>query len=330
MSNEFDKLLSGLILTAAEAKTLMLDIFGGKFTPGRIAALLTAYKIREVKACELIGFREALLSQALVPTIDGSDLMDVCGTGGDGKNTFNISTLTAFILAACGVKIAKHGNYSASSVCGSSNLLEAIGIKLKPDTDYLKRCLEHNICFLHAPQFHPALKNIAPIRKELGFRTIFNLLGPICNPLNPGYQYSGVSTVAIQNLYAEILRSLGKSYAVPFSFDGYDEISLTGKARVLSSAGDRQFCPEDLGLKTLDPQELFGGNDISASKEKFLKIISGQGNAAQNSVVLANAAFGLVLKNPKLKFEEAYQQASEALLSGKVFEVLKKVTEIGV
>jgi anthranilate phosphoribosyltransferase len=330
MSFEFNKLMEGHLLSSDEARDLMLEVLASRLSGSKVAAMLAALRLRDICAAELIGFRDALISQAVVPAIAGDDLMDVCGTGGDGKNTFNISTLSAFVLAACDIKIAKHGNYSASSVCGSSNLLEAIGVKLNPGTDYLKKCLEYNICFLHAPQFHPALKNLAPIRKELGFRTIFNILGPICNPLNPSFQYSGVSSVAIQNLYAEILVKLGKKYAVPYSFDGYDEISLTGKARVLSSSGDFQFSPGDFGLNTLAPSELSGGDNIDSSKEIFIRIISGKGSAAQNSVVSANAAFGIRLVNSQMKFEEAFVKAEEALLSGKAYKILRKITEIDV
>lgn len=320
------EIIAGKSLLREDAKNLMQEMTAGSLPSAQMAAVLTAYAVKSVTAEEMLGFREVLLDLAVKPAISHQGLLDVCGTGGDGKDTFNISTLSSFIIAACGQKVAKHGNYASSSHCGSSNVLEALGIKFTADANILNECLEKaGICFLHAPLFHSALKNIAAVRKELGFRTIFNLLGPLVNPLEPEFQFSGVANLSVLRLYEGILKSLGKNYAIAYSYDGYDEISLTGRFILKSSRGDKEYIPEELGLKSFKASDLSGGSDIKEATEIFKNILEGKGTDAQNNIVAVNAAFALNLCKPEKDFKKCFNLALDNIVSGKGVEVLSKV-----
>ena len=330
------KIIKQEVLSEAEASQLMSEIIEAKLAASQVAAILTSYQFRPVTAVELSGFRQAILANAVKPEIRFSKpLLDVCGTGGDGKDTFNVSTLTALLVASTGQAVAKHGNYASSSKCGSSNVLEAVGVKLSGDSQYLQSCLEQaGICFLHAPLFHPALKNVASVRKELGFRTIFNLLGPLVNPLNPEYQYTGVCNMEILKLYVKVLRAEGKKIAVNYSYDGYDEISLTGRFAVFTDKADAEYLPEELELPRAVAKDLKGGDSVEAAAEIFMEIAKGKGTDVQNAVVATNAAFALSLVNDsgnqKQVVQENYQRLIAQLKSGAIATLLERLAKISV
>lgn len=328
-----NEILEGLFadkpLNRKQASELMRSITEEKISEDEIKKILTYYSKRFVTADEILGFRETLLDLAIKPNIKGEDLLDVCGTGGDGKNTFNISTLTALVVAGTGQKVAKHGNYSFSSSCGSSNVLEAMGVRFSSDERFLNESLDKaGICFLHAPLFHPALKNVAKVRKELGIRTIFNLLGPLVNPLKPKYQLTGVSSLEIQELYSKVLKEAGVNFIAAYSYDGYDEISLTGKFRVATKEGTIDINPKDIELNCIKPEDIFGGEDVKSSTDIFSKVLNGEGTEAQNAVVLCNSAYALMLTDPKLNLRFAYEKASHSLLDGKAKSCLSSVISL--
>jgi anthranilate phosphoribosyltransferase len=277
----------------------------------------------------LQGFRDALLELCVSVDLGGHQAMDIVGTGGDGKNTFNISTLSCFIVAGTGQKCAKHGNYGASSVSGASNVMEQLGYKFKSENDKLKKEIEEaNICFLHAPLFHPALRTVGPIRKNLGMRTFFNMLGPMVNPANPKYQLVGVFNLEMARIYNYLLQQTGKSFTIIHSLDGYDEISLTNDTKVITNEGEKIMTPEQLGKRAVEPSDIYGGNSVEEAAKIFLKILKGEGSWAQNAVVLANAAMALHSTGNYKTYEEAYHAAVESLESGKANEGLKKLIEL--
>ena len=250
--------------------------------------------------------------------------MDIVGTGGDGKNTFNISTLACFIVAGTGQKVAKHGNYGASSISGASNVMEQLGYKFKNDNDRLKRELEEaNICFLHAPIFHPALKTVGPIRKNLGIRTFFNMLGPMVNPASPSFQLVGVYSLEMARIYNYLLQQTGKAFTIIHGLDGYDEISLTNDTKVITNEGERMMTPEQLGKRMVSATDIHGGNTVEEAAKIFLKILKGDGSWAQNAVVLANAAMALHCTGKYKSYDDAYQAAVESLESGRAGDVSK-------
>ncbi|WP_051203417.1 anthranilate phosphoribosyltransferase [Hugenholtzia roseola] len=311
-------------LSENQAYNLMQQISLGNFNEAQTAALITLLSHREVALEEIIGFRKALLELSLQTDLPQYESIDLCGTGGDGKNTFNISTLAAFVVAAAGYPVAKHGNYGVSSVSGSSNVLEYLGYQFSNDNSLLIRQLEeHNLCFLHAPLFHPALKNVATIRKQLGIKTIFNTLGPLVNPAQNAKQLVGVFHLKLARLYHYILQKEGKSYVVLHSLDGYDEISLTGKTHIFSSKGEKSFLPQNLELNQYLPAELFGGDTVAESAQIFVNILEGKATKAQREVVLANAAFAIQCFEEGQDFADSFQIAAQALDSKKAFSLLK-------
>lgn len=274
--------------------------------------------MRTITIDELQGFKDALLELALPLNLGNHDVMDIVGTGGDGKNTFNISTLSCFIVAGTGNKVAKHGNYGASSISGSSNVMEQLGYRFKTDRDILNRQLETaNICFLHAPMFHPALKAVGGIRKNLGVRTFFNMLGPMVNPASPSYQLVGVYNLEMARIYNYMLQQGDTAFTIIHSLDGYDEISLTGDTKVITNSGEQVMSAEALGKRTVLPSDIYGGNSTEEAAGIFKKIISGNGTWAQNAVVIANAAMALFCTGKYNNYEICYQLAVESLESGK-------------
>lgn len=282
--------------------------------------------MRSITIQELQGFKDALLELCLPIDLGGERLMDIVGTGGDGKNTFNISTLSSFIVAGTGNKVAKHGNYGASSISGSSNVMEELGYTFKTDSDSLKRELESaNICFLHAPLFHPALKAVKTIRKNLAVRTFFNMLGPLVNPALPAYQLVGVYNLEMARIYNYMLQDEKSSFTIIHSLDGYDEISLTGDTKVITRDGDTIYSAESLGKRTVSANDITGGNSVEEAATIFLKIIKGSGSWAQNAVVIANAAMGLHAIGKYNNYETCYQMAVESLESGKAYACLKRL-----
>ena len=282
--------------------------------------------MRNITVGELEGFRDAMLELCVPVEFDGFDVIDLCGTGGDGKNTFNISTLASFVAAGADVKVAKHGNYGVSSVSGSSNVLEYFGHKFTNDIDALKKQMdESNICFLHAPLFHPAMKNVAPIRRELGVKTFFNMLGPMVNPAKPQAQMVGVFSLELQRLYGYLYQQTDKRFAIVHALDGYDEISLTGDFKMITDEEEAVASPNSLNMKTLKQADIFGGDTLEEAAKIFEQVISGEGTEAQNNVVVANAA--MAIKTYKeIELEEALDQAKTSLESGKALQVFKQLT----
>lgn len=326
MPSSLERLLGGGSLDREQAKSLLRDIALAAYNPSQIAAVLTVFRMRPVEATELRGFRDAMLELAMPLNLGGLTAIDVCGTGGDDKHTFNISTLAAFAVAGAGIPVVKHGNYSASSACGSSNLLEALKVPFpKDETNALRHLRESGIVFLHAPLWHPAMKNVAPVRRELGFRTVFNLLGPLVNPARPPAQLIGVFSPEVQTLYSKTLRDDGRQYTIVHSCDGYDEVSLTGPFDIVTPAGKERLSPQDLGLERVAPKELLGGKTIEDAAEIALRVLSGKGTTAQHNVVAANAGVAIRILKPETALPECVAMAQESLSSGRALAVLEKV-----
>lgn len=316
-------------LSREDARQILVSIGKGEYNEHELSAFMTVYLMRSITLDELMGFRDALLELSVPVDFQGKQVMDVVGTGGDGKNTFNISTLACFIIAGAGFPVSKHGNYGASSISGASNLMERIGYRFKNDQDALRRELDTaNMCFLHAPFFHPALKTVGPIRKNLKVRTFFNLLGPVVNPSKPAFQLIGVYNLEIARLYNYLLQSEQASFAIVHSLDGYDEISLTADAKVITKEGENVYHPLVLGKMNVRPDEIYGGDTVDAAVEKFLNILQGKGTEAQNAVVCANAAFGLLLTGKFADYPSAFDAAKESLLGGKANQALKNLIQL--
>ncbi len=313
-------------LSRDQAKEVLSNISRGQYNESEITSFITVFLMRSITIAELQGFRDALLELAVNTDLDGREFIDIVGTGGDGKNTFNISTLACFIVAGAGQKVAKHGNYGATSISGASNVMEQLGYKLSNDREKLKREAENaNICFLHAPLFHPALKAVGGIRKNLGIRTFFNMLGPLVNPAFPKFQLIGVYNLEMARIYTYMLQQTDSSFAIIHSLDGYDELSLTGDARVITNEGERVMTPEQLGKRMVSPSDIYGGNSPEEAAKIFLNILNGKGSWAQNAVVLANAAMALYCTGVYSDYELAYAAAVESLESRKAVNSLNKL-----
>ncbi|EAY30748.1 anthranilate phosphoribosyltransferase [Microscilla marina] len=312
-------------LTKDEAREVLTNIAQGKYNHSQIAAFLTVYIMRSISVEELEGFREAMLNLCIPVHLNEYNPIDLCGTGGDGKNTFNVSTLASFVTAASGVHVAKHGNHGVSSVSGSSTVLEYFGVKFTNDKDKLRRQIEEaNICFLHAPLFHPAMKNVAPIRKELKVKTFFNMLGPMVNPAFPKNQLVGVFSLELARLYAYLYQKLDKSFRIVHSLDGYDEVSLTGKVKTYANNREQLFTPEDLGFEAYQPEDLFGGDTVAASAKIFEGVLKNDSTQAQKDVVCANAGLAIHTARPELSLIDAVALAQESLTSGKALQTFER------
>jgi anthranilate phosphoribosyltransferase len=322
MKNILRRLFNYEHLGKAEAQEVLIDIADEKYPPAQVAAFITVYLMRPILLHELEGFQQALLDLARPVDLEGLDAIDLCGTGGDGKNTFNISTLAAIVVAGAGYHVCKHGNYGVSSVCGSSNVLEHLGYRFVNDQDTIKRQLDkHKLCFLHAPLFHPAMKSVAPIRKELAVKTFFNMLGPLVNPASPPYQYTGVFNPNIGRLYHYTMeRSERINYAVVHSHDGYDEISLTGSFQLLSRNEQRILDPAQIGFEPVAADHIFGGTSVNDCAALFLDILGGKGSKQQSDVVIANAGMAIHCMEPERTYRECMGLASESLQSGKALK----------
>ncbi len=317
-------------LSKQEAKDILINISAGKYNEAQIAAFITVYLMRPISVSEFEGFREALMELCIPVDLQGIDTIDVCGTGGDGKNTFNISTLAAFVIAGAGYKVAKHGNTGVSSASGSSDVLQFVGYKFTNDIDTLRRQInETNICFLHAPLFHPALKTVGPIRRQLGVKTFFNMLGPVVNPARPKYQMSGVFSLELARLYKYIFQKIpGKQFAIIHALDGYDEISLTGDFKLLMNDREATISPQSLGKETLHAEDLYGGDTVEQAGKLFVKILEGDGTKAQRDVVTANAGVAINCIKPEISLADCILEAEESLHSGKALEQLKKLVAL--
>ncbi len=326
MKEIINKLIEHKSLDKETAKDVLTKLAQGEYNNSQVAAFLTVYMMRSIRVEELEGFRDAMLDLCLALDLSEYNPIDLCGTGGDGKNTFNISTLSSFVVAGAGQPVAKHGNSGVSSVCGSSNLLQYFGYEFTNDSDLLRKGIdEANICFLHAPLFHPAMKNVAPIRRDLGVKTFFNMLGPMVNPAFPKLQLVGVFSLELARLYGYLYQNTDKAFVVLHTLDGYDEISLTGAFKMITNQGERLVSPEDLGLSTVSPSEISGGDTIEESAKIFEEILRGRGSRAQNDVIAANAGMALYCASQSGSLSDSVELARESLLSGKALESFKKL-----
>ncbi|RCH55146.1 anthranilate phosphoribosyltransferase [Mucilaginibacter hurinus] len=315
--------------TREQSKEILTDIAQGKYNPSQMAAFMTAYCMRSITVTELEGFRDAMLELCLPLNLEADSLIDLCGTGGDGKDTFNISTLASFVVAGAGYKVAKHGNYGVSSGCGSSNVMEHLGYRFTDDIDRLKRSVDRaNICFLHAPLFHPAMKTVAPIRRELGVKTFFNMLGPLVNPAKPQNQLAGVFNLELARVYAYLYQKSEVNYTIVHALDGYDEVSLTGDFKTFSADGERINSIEALGFTPLNESEITGGETVDESAAIFTKVLNGEGADAQNNVVLCNAALAIKTITPGKTFADSYYEAERSLTGKKAQQSFKILLEV--
>jgi anthranilate phosphoribosyltransferase len=309
-------------LSREQAKEVLVNIASAKYNSSQVASFMSVYLMRPITVEELSGFQEAMLGLCLKIEFDTHETIDIVGTGGDGKDTFNISTLSCFVAAGAGIKVTKHGNYGVSSVSGSSNVLEAIGYKFTNKKSILQKQLdEAGICFMHAPLFHPAMKNVAPIRKELGVRTFFNMLGPIVNPCFPKYQLLGVYNLEMARLYNYLLQNSSSEYTIVHSFDGYDEISLTGNYKIISKNKEQIIEPKS----KLKQEDLFGGKTVEDSAKIFMNVLNGKSTKAQNDVVIANAGIAINCAKNNLNITDCNAMAKESLESKKALNAYNKL-----
>jgi anthranilate phosphoribosyltransferase len=320
-----NRLINHEKLSKEESRQMIINIADGQYTSSQIASFLTVYLMRSISLDELEGFRSALLELCLLINIDEYNTIDLCGTGGDGKDTFNISTLSSFVVAGAGIKVTKHGNYGVSSTCGSSNVLEALGVKFSNEKDFLKRCLDQaGICILHAPLFHPAMKNVAPVRRELGVKTFFNMLGPLVNPVKPKNQLTGVFNLELARLYYYLFQKTDTNFTILYGLDGYDEISLTGPTKAFGKNSESLLMPRDFGVDPVSQNAISGGENVDHSTKIFINIIQNKGTIAQQNVVCANAGMAIATAL-NLSPLEGFEKAKETLLSGKAYNVLSKL-----
>jgi len=313
-------------LTQKEAQDILVAISEEKYNSEQIASFLTVFQMRPITVNELSGFRNALLELCVKLDFENIDSIDIVGTGGDGKNTFNISTLSSVVVAGAGYKVTKHGNYSVSSACGSSNVLEHLGYKFTNDKDLLNRQLDDaNICFLHAPFFHPAMKAVAPVRRALGVKTFFNMLGPLVNPGQPKYNLLGVFNLTLSRLYNYILQQEKRNYKIVYALDGYDEVSLTGDTKIRTNQGEHILTPASVGKQKLQQSQLFGGDTVPEAAKIFSDILNGNGTSAQNDVVSVNAGLAIHCFKPTTSLIDCIAEANESLSSGNALNNFKKL-----
>ncbi len=325
MKEILNRLILHEALNAKEAKEVLIGIANAQYNASQIASFLTVYMMRSIQLEELEGFRDALLELCVPVDLSQYNPIDLCGTGGDGKDTFNISTLASFVTAAQGVKVTKHGNYGVSSSCGSSNVMEALGIKFTADKDFLEKALDQvGICVLHAPLFHPAMKQVAPIRKALGVKTFFNMLGPMVNPAFPKNQMVGVFNLELARMYAYLYQKTDKNFSIVHALDGYDEVSLTGDTKVISRQSERVLRPEDFQVSRLAAEDIAGGESVASAAKIFVDILSGKGTSAQNHVVCANAALA-VNTATGVGLETAFERAMDSLKNGAALKKLQQL-----
>lgn len=330
MKEVLNKMLNHEELSRTETRDIIVGITKDEFPTEQITALLTGLQMRGVTVDELLGFRDGILATGVKAILDCDKYIDVVGTGGDRKNTFNISTTSCFVIAGAGYKVAKHGNYAATSVSGASNVIHHHGVKFTADIDKLNRSInEAGIVYLHAQLFASAMKFVGPIRKALQFPTVFNLLGPLVNPSQPKAQLLGVANLDQMRLYRQVYQKLGIDYGIVNSIDGYDEISLTGDFKVATNNYERVFSPADLGFVPATPEELVGGANEDEAAEIFDAVLGNRALPAQKNVVLANAAFGIqVMEKGKKSIEECVEIARESIDSGKALATFRKFAEI--
>ena len=326
MKKILEQLFENKQLSYDSAKETLTNIGQGKYNQSQIAAFLTVYLMRSISLNELAGFRDALLDLCVKIDLSDFNTIDLCGTGGDGKDTFNISTLSAFVVAGAGYKVAKHGNYGVSSGCGSSNVLEYLGYQFTNNQDELRKSIDKaGICFLHAPMFHPAMKNVGPTRRELQTKTFFNILGPMVNPSFPQNQIVGVFNLEVARLYAYLFQQSNANFSIIHALDGYDEISLTGNFKVISNQQDVILSPEDIGFHKINADLIKSGGSIEEAAKIFMTILEGRGTEAQNNVVLANSALAIQTISQNENMENSVEEAKASLLGGKALMALQKL-----
>lgn len=329
MKQLLTKLIECQKLTFEESKSLMNGIASQQVNEAQIAAILTAFIMRSISIEELRGFREALIEHAIRVNLNDGYGIDLCGTGGDGKNTFNISTISAFVVAASGYPVIKHGNYGATSVSGSSNVMEYFGYKFSREEDKLQKELDKTgICFLHAPLFHPALRIVGPVRKQLGIKSFFNMLGPLVNPANPEFQLSGVYNSEVGRVYSYFLQAENKKFTVVYSLDGYDEVSLTSPVKLFTHKGETLINFEENGLKKVSSQSITGGETIEDAAKIFVSVLENQATTEQHSVVVANSALAICCIDESKTLHDGMRIAEESLISGKASGLFKKLISI--
>lgn len=326
MKKILNHLFENKTFSRAEAQKILTAIALGEFNTSQIAAFITAYGMRNITVEELQGFRDAMLDLCVKLDFSDFELIDLCGTGGDGKDTFNISTLASFVVAGTGNKVAKHGNYGVSSGCGSSNVIEYLGYQFTSDPDTLKRNLDTSgICFIHAPLFNPAMKTVAPIRKELGVKTFFNMLGPMCNPAQPKNQLVGVFSLELARLYAYLYQDTDKNYTILHAVNGFDEVSLTCDYKIFSKKGEALVKVADIGFEEMDESLIKGGDTVASSAEIFMNVLNGQGTDAQHNVVLCNAALALQTIDDTKSFADCFYEAEESLFNKNALKCFKSL-----
>ena len=328
MKNIINRLINHEILSKQEAKSTLMEISSRNCNSHQIAAFLTVYMMRNITIEELSGFREALLELCIPVDFSAYNTIDLCGTGGDGKDTFNISTLSSFIVAGAGYKVAKHGNYGVSSISGSSNVMEQMGVKFSNNQEFLTQCMEEaNIAILHAPLFHPAMKNVGPIRKDLGVKTFFNMLGPMVNPSFPKFQMVGVFSLELARMYAYLYQKTETKYAILHGLEGFDEVSLTDNVKIITNSTETINSPADFLFDKIQLSEIKGGNTIKESAKIFHKVLSGNGTEAQNNVVLVNSALAIQTIS-ELSYSDSLEKAKESLFSKNALQKLNTLIKL--
>ena len=329
MKSYLNRLIDGQILSREDTHSIMLGIVAEKYNDCQIAALLMALQARGVTVDELLGFRDGLLETGRHLDFSEYNTLDIVGTGGDGKNTFNISTCSSFVIAGAGYKVTKHGNGGSTSVSGASNVLQGHGVKFSADPDVLKRSLdEAGICYFHAPLFAYGMKFVGPVRKQLGVPTCFNLLGPLVNPCQPKNSLHGTANQNQLRLYVNAHQKIGDNYGVITSYDGYDEISLTSGFRLVTNHFEKVYTPKDLGFDYVKPEEIYGGATAEEAMQIFDAVLNGTATVSQKNVILANAACGIAVIDPNKSIEESIAMARESLDSGKALAAFRKFVEI--
>lgn len=326
MKQILNKLLESRAISKDEAMSLMHGIARGEVNEAQMAVVLSVYIMRSISLDELLGFREALLELALRVSLNDGDAIDLCGTGGDSKNTFNISTLSAFVVAGTGIPVAKHGNYGVSSASGSSNVMEYLGYKFSNHEGKLQQeLLKAGLCFMHAPLFHPALKAVGPVRRQMGVKTFFNILGPLVNPASPKYQLSGVYSIEVGRIYSYLLQREGKGFAVLHSLDGYDEVSLTAPVKLFTPKGEDLISASDFGLPSLTQESLYGGETVPEAAKIFMDVLENRCTDAQRNVVIANSALAIQCYGKLQTLADAVAAARESIESGKALGKFKSL-----
>lgn len=329
MKQYLSKLIEGSTLSRKESHDIMVGITDQKYNEYQIAALLMAMQMRGVTVDEMLGLRDGLLETGKYIDLEDYDTLDIVGTGGDGKNTFNISTCSAFVIAGAGYKVSKHGNGSSTSVSGASTVLQGHGVKFTDDVDTMRRSLdEAGICYFHAPLFAYGMKFVGPTRKSLAVPTCFNLLGPLVNPCHPKYSLHGTANQAQLRLYTNIHQQIGDNYGVITSYDGYDEISLTSGFKLCTNHFEKVYTPIEMGFDYVSPIEIYGGATPADAMKIFDSVLEGTATRSQTNVILANAACGISVMNPNLSIADSVAQARESLESGRALNALKKFVEI--